>query len=517
MENKKGISLFILIISIIVILIFSGVVIYIVGKNNIIKNATRARLEMDLKSFNEEMERTYAAMLAEDSNFKKENITALEEDVVKKYIPSLTEEYIDKVTIVKGKLYYESFSKVEMGFATKLGYSKNKDKLPKSVKVHELNIHPECLFANSYICADGTFLIVSNNMEAIDGKMVTKCYITKLNKDFEIEWEKEYNQDIFEKKNQSIISTNVLSKRNGNILIEFFCKNKVEKDTAKTILELDLKGNEIYLNTKFYGDVDIKSIPKIYLEEKKNVYITVSTENFTNIEGKTKSKIIVSRLNKDFIEIKRAEIQEENGDLQYSSLNKDNNGKFLLNAISYNDNILYCLDKNLNIIKRGFIKAPSNLGKLESNCYGETFYINNEIYNYNTYKLYEKNIYNTIIRSIDEKNLVPKKEITKIQGESESIVINNISASKDGNLYVYGITNKKIGDIKNSEGSPYIEKIDTKLNEKWELAIDYKGGNISSVKDIGSSIYLLGIKDPYFNSQGINKENRFKIIIECEF
>lgn len=101
MENKKGISLFILIISIIVILIFSGVVIYIVGKNNIIKNATRARLEMDLKSFNEEMERTYAAMLAEDSNFKKENITALEEEVVKKYIPSLTEEYIDKVSIVK--------------------------------------------------------------------------------------------------------------------------------------------------------------------------------------------------------------------------------------------------------------------------------------------------------------------------------------------------------------------------------------------------------------------------------
>jgi hypothetical protein len=104
---KKGISLIVLVITIIVIIILSGTVILGLSKNNPITSATEATFKSSLSGYNSELS-TY--ILSEYSrvsgNLDLNNINANNSNEIKQYIKSIPDSDINKYRITAGKLIY---------------------------------------------------------------------------------------------------------------------------------------------------------------------------------------------------------------------------------------------------------------------------------------------------------------------------------------------------------------------------------------------------------------------------
>ncbi len=104
-NNKRGISLIVLIVTIIVIIILAAVVILTLSKNNPVESARKARFMEDVRSFQDEL----ALSVSKDYVTKKENRNEkfnATSDGMKEYIPSITDEYKDKLKIVDDELMY---------------------------------------------------------------------------------------------------------------------------------------------------------------------------------------------------------------------------------------------------------------------------------------------------------------------------------------------------------------------------------------------------------------------------
>lgn len=108
-NEKRGITLIALIITIIVLLILAGVSLNaIVGDNGIISNAQTSSLKTKFANYKEEMEINLVGEISQDDiiDLKKAKIIALDPTLVKKYIPSLSEQDLNDFGIISGKLYY---------------------------------------------------------------------------------------------------------------------------------------------------------------------------------------------------------------------------------------------------------------------------------------------------------------------------------------------------------------------------------------------------------------------------
>ena len=102
MNKRKGISLIVLVITILVMIILAGVVVVSLQKNNPIEKAKEATFKNNVASYKDELS---LAVATRSSNGIAEKINAGEADI-KNYIPSITKEDTKKFSIIENKLAY---------------------------------------------------------------------------------------------------------------------------------------------------------------------------------------------------------------------------------------------------------------------------------------------------------------------------------------------------------------------------------------------------------------------------
>lgn len=137
-SKKRGISLIVLVITIIVSVILLSVILINLDKNNPIGSAKEVKFKTDIENFIDEISITYTNKKTEDVSFKfsKMNVKigdkseSTGEYKIKEYIPSITDEYIDRLGIDEGVLVFKEsdFSDEEIDWLKEEGakvYSEN--------------------------------------------------------------------------------------------------------------------------------------------------------------------------------------------------------------------------------------------------------------------------------------------------------------------------------------------------------------------------------------------------------
>ena len=132
MKKSKGISLIVLIITIIVVIILATIIILSFSQNNPIKKAQEAKFKTEVSQFKEELLMTHANKLAENKRYKSQNVNVDVGDysTMKTYIPSITEDYVDRLYIKNGELAYvdkenSEYDEDEYEWASELGIKKS--------------------------------------------------------------------------------------------------------------------------------------------------------------------------------------------------------------------------------------------------------------------------------------------------------------------------------------------------------------------------------------------------------
>ena len=136
--KRKGITLIALVITIIVLLILAGITISALsGDNGILTNATRAALATELSNYKEELELYKVNKTAENINFIPETLLAGKTDLnyntkqegetgnIKTIITDISNEYFEKLEIIKGELLINTQDKTEIKVAQSLGIEVN--------------------------------------------------------------------------------------------------------------------------------------------------------------------------------------------------------------------------------------------------------------------------------------------------------------------------------------------------------------------------------------------------------
>jgi uncharacterized protein (UPF0333 family) len=126
---KEGISLIVLVITIIVIIILAGSVILSLSKNNPITSATEAKFKTNIESYNSELTLAVATQYALNPSFDSKSINATTwngnisniNGTVKQYISTMTVEDGEKYGIVGGKLVFVGLIPNEKQWVTDTG------------------------------------------------------------------------------------------------------------------------------------------------------------------------------------------------------------------------------------------------------------------------------------------------------------------------------------------------------------------------------------------------------------
>lgn len=128
--NKKGISLIVLIITIIIMLILTSIIVLSFSENNPIGKANEAKFKSDLSGFRDELAATHADKSISDPDYVPEDVNVNEGKytTIKQYIPDITEEYANILLIKKGKLLY-------IGDDTNDNYREEEEKWAKNIGI----------------------------------------------------------------------------------------------------------------------------------------------------------------------------------------------------------------------------------------------------------------------------------------------------------------------------------------------------------------------------------------------
>ena len=134
--RNKGITLIALVVTIVVLLIITGVAIsMLTGDDGIITNSTLAKLETEFSAYKEEVELYKNNKLIENNNFEGDSLSAGktsleyntkpedEEGTIQTVIKDLKENELSKFIIINGKLYIISTDKKEIKAAQNIGIS----------------------------------------------------------------------------------------------------------------------------------------------------------------------------------------------------------------------------------------------------------------------------------------------------------------------------------------------------------------------------------------------------------
>ena len=120
--KNKGITLIALVLTIIVLIILTGVSIsMLIGENGIITKANIAKISTELSNYNEELNQWKLSKIMDDDNFIEDTLSAGKNNLsydgfkqdgnIKTIIPDLNDKYIDELEIIKGQLVINTTEK----------------------------------------------------------------------------------------------------------------------------------------------------------------------------------------------------------------------------------------------------------------------------------------------------------------------------------------------------------------------------------------------------------------------
>ena len=168
-----GITLIALVVTIIALLILAGVAINLtIGDNGIITRASKARLTSELATYKEELEMYSVGKELENNGFMRDTLTAGKEKLnyntkpegeegnIKTIINSISDEYLEKLEVIKGELLINTKDKNEIEIAQSLG-----------IEVNPYDITEEGELLSSY----GNLLLMSE-----DGTLTIPERVTKI-------------------------------------------------------------------------------------------------------------------------------------------------------------------------------------------------------------------------------------------------------------------------------------------------------------------------------------------------
>ena len=120
-KRRKGISLIVLVITILVMIILAGVVVVSLSKNNPIEKAKEATFKQDMASFRDELSVYIANGQIINDSVKLDDYNANTYDEIKKIINSFMQKYNKKVVIISGELVYAGQDTLEEKWAEEIG------------------------------------------------------------------------------------------------------------------------------------------------------------------------------------------------------------------------------------------------------------------------------------------------------------------------------------------------------------------------------------------------------------
>ena len=136
--RNKGITLIALVVTIVVLLILAGVSISMLsGDDGIISKSKEARISTELSGYKEELELYKSEKYMENNEFEETTLTAGKEDLnyntkeseeegnIKTIIPDISDEYFEKLEVIKGELLINTQNKSEIKIAQGLGIEAN--------------------------------------------------------------------------------------------------------------------------------------------------------------------------------------------------------------------------------------------------------------------------------------------------------------------------------------------------------------------------------------------------------
>ena len=137
-KENKGVTLIALAVTIIVMLILAGVTIStLMGNSGITSNASLSKMMNELSKYKEEVELYKANKNVENEGFLGESLSAGKDSInyniksdeetgnIKNILPDITNEYIEKLQIIKGELLIKTKDKKEIRAAQAVGIQIN--------------------------------------------------------------------------------------------------------------------------------------------------------------------------------------------------------------------------------------------------------------------------------------------------------------------------------------------------------------------------------------------------------
>ena len=137
-KEINGITLIALVITIIVLLILAGVSIAtLTGDSGILTQSKKSKISTELSSYKEQVELYKQGKYIENNNFLAESLTAGKENLfyntqpsgeegnIKTIIENISDEYLEKIKIIKVKLLINTQDKDEVKIAQSLGIEVN--------------------------------------------------------------------------------------------------------------------------------------------------------------------------------------------------------------------------------------------------------------------------------------------------------------------------------------------------------------------------------------------------------
>ena len=137
-RGTRGITLIALVVTIVVLLILAGTAIaMLTGDSGIMTNAQKAKMSTELAGYKEEVELYKAEKYMENIEFEETSLTAGKENLfyntqesgetgnIKTIIPDISDVYMEKLEVIKGKLLINTKEKDEIKIAQEIGIEVN--------------------------------------------------------------------------------------------------------------------------------------------------------------------------------------------------------------------------------------------------------------------------------------------------------------------------------------------------------------------------------------------------------
>lgn len=137
-KENKGITLVALTVTIIVLIILSGVsAAMLVGENGLITRTRESKFKTELSGLKEELEEFKLSKMIENKNFQESSLTSGigllkyntkkqdEQGDIENILTSIKEHQKEKIEIIKGKMYYKTDNEQEIKWLQDLGIEKN--------------------------------------------------------------------------------------------------------------------------------------------------------------------------------------------------------------------------------------------------------------------------------------------------------------------------------------------------------------------------------------------------------